>query len=390
MRSLLLLILVLFALNIPRCSSTPPPPQFEIVDLTGMSTRFRHSTAVGLNDAGEVAGYWYDPVNPNDADSRAFYWRTGSSSPQEIPPLGSSGSSNKAYGICQHPILNPQLTAVVGSSQTDSADWHAFKWDPSEPGASIDLDRSAPGTSHTTALNAVFVILRLIPTAELHAVGTQELNGITRGAGFFLGAGVDHISTISDVASSANSINASQQVVGRDDIGGGLFHAYIQDYIRDTAAGHHDVGTLPGANPSRSEAFDVNNAGNIVGYSYTSSGLRHAFLYVNRVWFDLGALPGGANSEARALSDVTAPAKIVGFSEYQSGGNLHHAVLWWGIDAYDLNGNRPDGTPFIRNNPSDPGGHWELIEAYNINSNNWIVGLGRKGSEERAFLLRPR
>jgi hypothetical protein len=52
-----------------------------------------------------------------------------------------------------------------------------------------------------------------------------------------------------------------------------------------------------------------------------------------------------------------------------------------------LNGNRPDGSPFILNNGD---GLWELVEAYDINENGWIVCWGRYQGRVRAFLLKPR
>ncbi len=50
-----------------------------------------------------------------------------------------------------------------------------------------------------------------------------------------------------------------------------------------------DLGTLGG---SDSYAYGINDSGQIVGGSYTSSGDYHAFLYANGAMADLGTLGG--------------------------------------------------------------------------------------------------
>jgi probable HAF family extracellular repeat protein len=188
-------------------------------------------------------------------------------------------------------------------------------------------------------------------------------------------------------------------IVGAREVGQGIFHAFRQQtfYLQTFKGGVHtstpttfrDLGTFHGTDSAHlnSEAFDVDSQGNVAGYSEVSdtrdgTHLRHAFLYTG-VMLDLGTLPGGGNSEARALTDTATPTRVVGFSEFGPG-TEHHAVMWYGLVPYDLNGDHPDHTPFVRSL-----GRWELIEAYGINNSNWIVGWGRLDGEERAFLLRP-
>ena len=74
-----------------------------------------------------------------------------------------------------------------------------------------------------------------------------------------------------------------------------------------------DLGVLPGT--TTSWANDINNTGDVVGYSYTSPSAPRATLWRNGSVIDLGVLPGQTTSTAEDINDQ---GRIVG----TSGGRL--------------------------------------------------------------------
>ena len=70
----------------------------------------------------------------------------------------------------------------------------------------------------------------------------------------------------------AHGINTSGQVVGYSDTSSGEYHAFLYD--ESATLKLQDLGTLGG----NSAAWDINDSSQVVGYSYTSAGAKHAFL----------------------------------------------------------------------------------------------------------------
>ena len=123
--------------------------------------------------------------------------------------------------------------------------------------------------------------------------------------------------------SQAIDVNDSGQVVGYSDTPGGASHAFLY-----SSGQMQDLGTLGGAN---SVASGINDSGQVVGYSEVSSGDRHAFLYTGGQMKDLGTLPGYVDSSASGINDS---GQVVGYSEVSSGDR--HAFLYTGGQMQDL------------------------------------------------------
>jgi probable HAF family extracellular repeat protein len=130
-----------------------------------------------------------------------------------------------------------------------------------------------------------------------------------------------------------------------------------------------DLGSLGG---DYSVGLDVNNNGQVTGYSTLVSGATHAFLYSGGKMTDLGTL-GGTESYGRGINDkgeVTGDSLLSGSTITAT--NFSHAFLYSGgkmTDLSTLGGDRSSG--------------------YGINASGQVAGwsyIGPNDAAQRAFL----
>lgn len=236
-----------------------------------------------------------------------------------------------------------------------------------------------------------------------------------------------HTLTIEATGRADSSASGTRVTVDAFDVTGGAPHT--------TAYTITDLGTLGG---EASSAADINNRGEVVGWSTTADGERRAFVYRGADMIDLGTLTGGSYSEATAINDSGQVAGFGGinaygpnFREYMMGflwadGALHNLPgLHCHCDfnkrypvsiAYDVNnaanavgwspGPRGESIPYatlwriapeddyigwsgepLRPPDVDPG-QWEISRAFAINDYGEVAGdyapdAGREGIDER-------
>lgn len=122
------------------------------------------------------------------------------------------------------------------------------------------------------------------------------------------------LGSLGGTGGEALAVNDSGQVVGFSETSSRQNHAFL--WKNGTM---QDLGTLGGDN---STAFAINAAGQVVGFSSTSSGEVHAFLWEQGVMKDLGTL-GGTYSEAHGINDS---GQVVGRSDTPTG--VMRAFIW--------------------------------------------------------------
>jgi probable HAF family extracellular repeat protein len=158
-------------------------------------------------------------------------------------------------------------------------------------------------------------------------VGDSTNPGLYTHAASFWSGTVKDLGTLGGFNSSATGVNFSGTIVGISDLSTedlGIEHAFVK-----TSSGLKDLGTLGGT--GNSEAFAINDLGEIVGQSVTANGDTHAFLYKKGKLIDLGTL-GGSVSAALAINDEEA---AVGYAALSGDANVH-AVAYFHGHAFDL------------------------------------------------------
>lgn len=161
------------------------------------------------------------------------------------------------------------------------------------------------------------------------------------------------------------SVNDQGKAVGQ-----GLNTPGVRTFYYQGGSGTVDLGTLPGG--ENANAFGINNSGQVVGWSTTSSGFgggTTAFIWdsVNGMQ-NLGYLTGGTrDSFAYGINDA---GKVVGGSRTGTSGG--HAFVWDAVNGMVDIGLLPGGG--------------DSSQAYSINNSGLVVGDSVVGSARIGFI----
>jgi probable HAF family extracellular repeat protein len=270
-----------------------------------------------INSHGDVVGSSrYAPI-VNPGWERAVYWRrteteteSGTTVRWPIRDLGTLGGDL----WCERPVsiardINNE-GQIVGSSPAPGAEpgtWEtrAFLWQEDEidrPGTSeakmIDLGTLGGAFSSATKINEAGQIIGRSTMAE----GDGR---IPHSTGFFWSDGVLHrVPAFEGEQSSLFALNDDGWVVGSAeteetyDDGRAVRRAFR--WSEESMKKSQDLGTLGGRS---SVAFDINNAGQIVGSAETADGRNQAFLWINDTMYSL-AREEWKESSAQAINEA--------------------------------------------------------------------------------------
>lgn len=263
----------------PFCASNP---NFELAD---------------VNDAGLVAGTW----NNSAGTTYPFVWSEADGFTQLPLPPGATGTSGATVtGIDAAGNITGTFLANTDTCDNPFANTCSF------------FGRRAGDGSYT---------LSVIGDFGLFATDVGGTTVVGNGWTWTQAGGVI------DLEGVGRAINENGQIAGQIDAGDGSVGAAA--YWASPTSAPVEIGTLPG--DSQSFATGINEAGQVVGWSSTSSDPaadRRAFHFdpQSGVLQDLGTVAGSSTAEAQDLNDT---GLVVG----SAGGR---AVIWDLDGGYDI------------------------------------------------------
>jgi probable HAF family extracellular repeat protein len=326
-------------------------PVYHLVDL---GTLGGTSFATGINVFGEVTGY-----STTANGYRAFLSGPNGGALKNLGTLNGQGTAGQG--------VNDQ-GQVTGNSDPGNVG-HPFL---SQPGGGFLMDLATLGGPTSGAglgvnnggrVSGFFYIGN--NTSRFHAFLTGPNGGGMMDLGT-LGA------TIGNDRSIGYSVNDVGEVTGTSTtVDPNTIHAFLTGL---NGVGMMDLGSLGGSN---SGGLSVNDVGQVVGYSTLANNFTiHAFLSksVGSPLVDLGTLGGDRDSEAFGINHA---GQVVGWSG-DSNANIHRAFLYSGGVMYNLTGLLDNGTG------------WTVTDANGINASGQIAATGTgPGGVTHALLLTP-
>jgi len=324
---------------------TATASQAQRYTLVDLGTLPGHTVSIpfDINNSGQIVGVSIRRIDGIDESEQAFLYANG-------VMQGLGALPDDTYSLAN--ALNDSGLVVGVSFNNQPLQYRAFAF---EDGVMRDLG-SLPGWSpDPRSVNQKGEIAGILfdATGGTHAFLFHE--------GLFTDLG-----TLGGPHSGAFGINKAGNVVGFSTLPSG-FHAFIYD------GAMQDLGAFGDSNGS--EAYSINNEGQIVGYSYLNiaSSFYHAFLYSNGTFRDLGTL-GGNYSKA---SDINKFGVIVGHATIADG-QIHGFV-------YDSS----SGTMANLNDLVQDSDGWAIFDAAAVNDRGQIVASAKKEGVTHAFLLTP-
>jgi probable HAF family extracellular repeat protein len=300
--------------------------------ITDLGTYGDFGIPTGVNNSGQICGHCWSSELGAD---RAFLWQNGIGK-QDLGTL--EGNNSAAYGI------NNSGQVVGSSGNGDIGGDRAFIW------------QSNTGIQAVGSLGG-------IPSGARAINDNGQVVG-SAGVAFFWQSG----SAIQYIAGGydAYAINDSGQIAGCS-VPPFLWMAFpcIWQSSSETPQMIEGLGAIG--------PVGIDNSGRVLLNYTSSSGYNHAFFWQNGEMRDLGTL--GLRSEAFDTNDS---GQVVGYSYIDDSNSGQHAFL------VDGSGPMQDLNDLINSSSG-----WTLYDAKAISDNGLIVGYGTIGGNSHVYLLTP-
>jgi probable HAF family extracellular repeat protein len=324
-------------------------PQNAVYTVTDLGTfGGTRSMAFSINNSGQVAGF----AETVDGRSKAFVYTDGA-----LINLGTLGGAYSfAYRISDSGLVIGRATNAAGRNRAFVTILNSSMFDISS------LDGRLGGSfSAALGVNRLGQIVGYFHSANEHMASRNRVFLYSKQQ-------VSDLRTFGGTDGIVTGINDSGQMIGS--YGKEPEADYAQRIAFLYSGGKViNLGTFGG---KVTAAADLNNMGQVAGYSQTTRGEYHAFIYSAGTLMDLGMLPGGTQSFAYGINNS---GQVVGASDSVT--STLHAFVYSAGRMRDLNGLIPANSG------------WVLTEARGINNIGQIVGTGIKDGQQRAFLLTP-
>lgn len=272
-------------------------PAAGIRDLGSLSYDiFMHDAqAYDINELGQVVGWSH--TGPSGAQGAFLWTQGGTQGPSWNPQMKSlgtlGGGNSRAFGV-------NDITSVVGIADTSAGQSHAFIWCD---GTMADLDTLGGDWSGARRINNASQVVG----TSLTAVGLERAFLWTPGA-------TDGVPTNPQMKDLGHLGGGWSRGCGINDIGQVVGESYTSSathaFLWETTQGMQDLGTLGG---NSSIAYGVNSLGQVVGSAKMANGQNRAFIWNRGAMLDLNDyVPAGGGLTLEAATSINNRGQICG------------------------------------------------------------------------------
>ena len=305
---------------------------------------FDYEVPNGISRVGHIVGY---AVIDSTSEFHAFVQRD--STFQDLGLLGYGGTTGIGINASDQIALDGEGPGEVALIMTG--------------GATRRLGSVDGGSSWVYAINGLGDVVGSARNGDGATVGFSWIDGV-----------FTDLSTLTPGIYRAAAINDERQIVGSIGYywgGGGYLHGQAHACLYSGGV-VTDLGSISNNPRSDAEAYGINGAGDVVGYSTAADGSHHAFLYRAGVLHDLGTLPGKYATGTAINDDGLIVGTLANPYGVTLGSFLYTSGAMFDFSTIVMNG---DG--------------WSQLIITGLNDAGVVVGYGTVNGATKGFIAEP-